>query len=47
LAIFIFFVMLIFLVILLVILSIELVGASMRDVVLLHYQLILLLSLLP
>ena len=47
LTIFIFFVILIFLVILLMVLSIKLVGTSMRDVVLLHYQLILLLSLLP
>ena len=45
--IFLFFIMLIFLVILLVVLSIELVGTSMRDIVLLDYQLILLLSLLP
>ena len=47
LTIFIFFVILIFLVILLMVLSIKLVGTSMRDVVLLHYQLILLLILLP
>ena len=45
--IFIFFFMLIFLVILLMVLAIELVGTSMRNVVLLHYQLILLLGLLP
>lgn len=43
----IFFVMLIILVILLMVLSIELVGtSSMRDIVLLHYQLVLLLGLL-
>ncbi len=43
---FLFIVLLLFLVIFLMVLSIELVATSMRDVVLLHYQLILILCLL-